>query len=92
MSDEGVDSAPNSIFRILGASPKFKIIEFYGKVRVFTHYSPIASFVGLSASLEGPKYGKKSAQVYPRTPQHYGKGAEADDSPSLSIDKQPHRR
>ena len=26
----GVDSAPNSVFRILGASPKFKIIEFYG--------------------------------------------------------------
>ena len=26
----GVDSALNSVFRILGASPKFKIIEFYG--------------------------------------------------------------
>ena len=26
----GKDSAPNSVFRILGASPKFKIIEFYG--------------------------------------------------------------
>ena len=27
---QGVDSAPNSVFRILGASLKFKIIEFYG--------------------------------------------------------------
>ena len=27
---QGVDSAPNSVFQILGASPKFKIIEFYG--------------------------------------------------------------
>ena len=30
VSGPGVDSAPNSVFRILGASPKFKIIEFYG--------------------------------------------------------------
>ena len=30
LSSQGVDSAPNSVFRILGASPKFKIIEFYG--------------------------------------------------------------
>ena len=30
LSGQGVDSAPNSVFRILGASPKFKIIEFYG--------------------------------------------------------------
>ena len=29
LSSLGVDSAPNSVFRILGASPKFKIIEFY---------------------------------------------------------------
>ena len=27
---KGVYRAPNSAFRILGASPKFKIIEFYG--------------------------------------------------------------
>ena len=27
---KGVYSASNSVFRILGASPKFKIIEFYG--------------------------------------------------------------
>ena len=30
LSGQGVDSAPNSVFQILGASPKFKIIEFYG--------------------------------------------------------------
>ena len=30
LSGQGVDSTPNSVFRILGASPKFKIIEFYG--------------------------------------------------------------
>ena len=30
LSSLGVDSALNSVFRILGASPKFKIIEFYG--------------------------------------------------------------
>ena len=30
LSGQGVDSAPNSVFRILGAWPKFKIREFYG--------------------------------------------------------------
>ena len=30
LSGQGVDSAPNSVFRIPGASPKFKIIELYG--------------------------------------------------------------
>ena len=30
LSGLGVYSAPNSAFRTLGASPKFKIIEFYG--------------------------------------------------------------
>ena len=30
VSGPGVDSAPNSVFRILGASPKFKIVDFYG--------------------------------------------------------------
>ena len=30
LADQGVDSAPNSVFRIPGASPKFKIIELYG--------------------------------------------------------------
>ena len=48
-------------------------------MRVFKHYSPIAWFVVLSASLEGPNYGKKSAQVYPEHPSTRGMGAEADD-------------
>ena len=43
------------------------------------HYSPIALFVVLSASLEGPKHGKKSAQVYPEHPSTSGMGAEAED-------------
>ena len=30
LSGPGVDSTPNLVFRILGASPKFKIIYFYG--------------------------------------------------------------
>ena len=30
LPDLGVYSAPNSAFRILGASPKFKIVDFYG--------------------------------------------------------------
>ena len=30
LSGQGVDSAPNSVFQIPEASPKFKIIEFYG--------------------------------------------------------------
>jgi len=54
-------------------------------VRVFKHYSPIAWFVVLSASLEGPNYGKKSPQVYPEHPSTSGMGAEADDWPSLNF-------
>ena len=54
-------------------------------MRVFKHYSPIAWFVVLSASLEGPNYGKKSAQVYPEHPSTSGMGAEADDWPSLNF-------
>ena len=54
-------------------------------MRVFKHYSPIAWFVVLSASLEGPNYGKKSAQVYPEHPSTSGMGAEADDGPSLNF-------
>ena len=92
MSGKGVDSAPNSVFRMLGASPKFKIIEFYGLVRVFKHYSLIALFVVLTASLDGPNHGKKSAQVYPEHPSTGGMGAVADDSPSLKFNKRPHRR
>ena len=43
------------------------------------HYSPIALFVVLSASLEGPKNGNKSAQVYPEHPSTRGMGVEAND-------------
>ena len=35
-------------------------------------------FVVLTASLEGPKNGNKSAQVYPEHPSTRGMGAEAD--------------
>ena len=52
---------------------------------VFKHYSPIAWFVVLSASLEGPKHGEKSAQVYPEHPSTSGMGAEADDWLSLNF-------
>ena len=48
-------------------------------MRVIKHYSPIALFVVLSASLEGPKNGNKSAQVYPEHPSTRGMGVEADD-------------
>ena len=47
-------------------------------MRVFKHFSPVASFVVLNASLEGPKNGNKSAQVYPEHPNTHGMGAEAD--------------
>ena len=49
-------------------------------MRVFKHYSPVALFVALSASLKGPKNGKKSAQVYPEHPSTRGMEVEADDS------------
>ena len=76
---KGMYSAPNSAFQILGASPKFKIIEFYGLVRVITHYGLITLFVVPSTSLEGPKNGNKSAQVYPEHPSTRSMGAEAED-------------
>ena len=41
--------------------------------------SPVASFVVLSASLEGPKNGNNNAQVYPEHPSTRGMGVEADD-------------
>ena len=52
---------------------------------MFKHYSSIALFVVVSASLEGPKHGKKSAQVYLEHPSTSGMGAEADDWPSLNF-------
>ena len=39
----------------------------------------MALFVVLSASLDGPKNGNKSAQVYPEQPSTRGMGVEADD-------------
>ena len=39
----------------------------------------MALFVVLSASLDGPKNGNKSAQVYPKHPSTRGMGVEADD-------------
>ena len=43
-------------------------------MRVIKHYSPIALFVVLSTSLEGPNNGKKSAQIYPEHPSTRGMG------------------
>ena len=43
------------------------------------HYSPIALFIVLSTSLEGPNNGNKSAQVYAKHPSTRAVGAEADD-------------
>ena len=57
MSDLGVYSAPSSAFQILGASPKFEIVDFYGYVRVIKLYSPIALFVALNTSLKDQKFG-----------------------------------
>ena len=51
--------------------------------------SPVALFVVLRASLDGPKNGNKSAQVYPEHPSTRGTGVEANDSPSLKFDKRP---
>ena len=51
------------------------------------HYSLISLFVVLSTSLEGPKYGNKSAQVYPEHPSIRGMGAKADGWSSLRFDK-----
>ena len=39
----------------------------------------MAWFVVLSASLDGPKNGNKSSQVYPEHPSTPGMGVEADD-------------
>ena len=39
----------------------------------------MALFVVLSASLDGPKNGNRSAQVYPKHPSTRGMGVEADD-------------
>ena len=57
MSGQGMDTIPNSIFRILGASPKFKIIDFYGQVRVIKPNSPIALFAALDTSFRDQVFG-----------------------------------
>ena len=61
-------------------------------MRVINYYSPIALFVVLSASLEGPNIGIKSAQVYPEHPSTSYMRAEADDWATLIFYKGPHRR
>ena len=72
-------SAPGPAFRILGASPKFKIVDFYGQVRVIKLYSPIALFAVLNTSLKGPKIWIKSVYTYPEHPSTSYMGAEAND-------------
>ena len=57
-------------------------------MRVIKPYSPIAWFVVLNTSFEGPKTGIKSAQVYPEHPRTPYVGAEADGWPTLSLNIQ----
>ena len=83
LPDLGMYSTPSSAFRILGASPKFKIVDFYGQVRVIKLYSPIALFT--DTSLKGPKAWIKSVHIYPEHPSTSYMGAEADDWPTLKI-------
>ena len=54
-------------------------------MRVIKPYSPIVWFVVLNTSLEGPKIGIKSVQVYPEHPSTSYMGVEADDWPTLKI-------
>ena len=54
-------------------------------MRVIKLYSPIAWFVVLNTSFEGPKIGIKSDQVYPEHPHTSYVWAEADDWPTLKI-------
>ena len=68
MSDLDVYRAPGPAFWILGASPKFKIVDFYGQVRVIKLYSPIALFAALNTSLKGPKIWIKSVYIYHEHP------------------------
>ena len=56
-------------------------------MRVIKPYSLIAWFVVLNTSLEGPKIGVKSAQVYPEHASTSYMGAEADDWPTLRFNK-----
>ena len=61
-------------------------------MRVIKLYSPIAWFVVLNTSFEGPKIVIKSAQVYPEHLSTSYMGAEADDWPTLRFYKRPHIR
>ena len=45
----------------------------------------MALFFVLSASLDGPKNGNKSARVYPEHPSTRGMGVEADDLHLLDL-------
>ena len=56
-------------------------------MRVIKPYSLIAWFVALNTSLEGPKIGVKSVQIYPEHPSTSYMGAEADDCPTLRFYK-----
>ena len=48
-------------------------------MRVIKHYKSDGLVRCVSASLDGPKNGNKSAQVYPEHPSTRGMGVEADD-------------
>ena len=61
-------------------------------MRVIKPYSLIAWFVVLNTSLEGPKTGIKSDQIYPEHLSTSYMRAEADDWPTLRFYKRPHRR
>ena len=84
-SELGMYSAPGPAFRILGALPKFKIVDFYGQVRAIKPYSPIALFAALNTSFKGPKNWIKSVYIYPEHPSTSYMGAEAEDWPTLKI-------
>ena len=52
-------------------------------MRVIKLYSPIAWFVVLNTSFEGPKIGIKSDQIFPEHLSTSYMGAEADDWPTF---------
>ena len=54
-------------------------------MRVIKLYSPIAWFVVLNTSFEGPKTGIKSDHIYSEQSRTSYVGAEADDWPTLRI-------
>ena len=48
-------------------------------MRVIKHYKSDGLVCVRNASLDGPKNGNKSAQVYPEHPSTHGTAVEADD-------------